>query len=289
MGDGLEDPKTTYDRRASSCVACSAGTLERKFSKQVLGRYEAAFFQCAQCGTLQISDVYWLPEAYGAGARFDLDTGAAQRGLVCALFIRAMRMAGLLPRGAKVVDFGAGSGLCVRLLRDLGFDAYGFDKYTQMPFCRDFRIADLTAEGGLNARLITAFEVFEHLPDPAATLELLARNLGPGGAILLATSLYDPAAHGPDWEYLNPQHGQHINFFSRTGLSRLAGRVKTKVVCLPFNFYLVAPESAGVGAFRRLMLFIFSAAMFMACRLGGLCRFKYANLDNRALSDRMRE
>jgi Methyltransferase domain len=63
------------------------------------------------------------------------------------------------------LDFGGGDGLLCRLLRDRGIAAETMDEYADPAYARGH-------QGDLSKKydLITASEVFEHLPDPAATL-----------------------------------------------------------------------------------------------------------------------
>lgn len=270
--------------RQKCCVACGGESIHKEFSKLVLKSYQADYFECTRCGTLQIANVHWLDEAYG-NAAVDIDTGAAQRSVMCSLLVRSLRLAGLVKRSAMSIDFGAGSGLLVRLLRDQGLDAHGFDKFTEMALCRQFRIEELPADGGLAAELITAFEVFEHVLSPADTLGLLRRNLSPRGMVLLTTGLYDSREHGPDWDYLSPQHGQHINFFSRQGLTILAEAFGLKALFLPFGFHLLLPPDTTVGFVRRTMIGLLAAAQFAVARTLGLCNFRHALRDNQALAE----
>lgn len=273
----------TYDRQAEACVACGERSLHTRFTKLVLGKYQADYCECLACGTLQIMNVHWLAESYG-DPELDLDAGAAQRCVVCSLFLRALVRGGLLKDRAKIVDFGSGSGLFVRLLRDQGLNARGYDKYTDQWLCRDFRVPELSAESRLDADLVTAIEVFEHLPEPGTTLDTIVQNLSPDGAILLATSLYDRDRHGAGWDYLNPEHGQHINFFSRKGLSTLAQAHGLQAVFLPFGFHFLVRPGKQIGALRRMIVGMRSALYFSLARLVGMCNFVHAGQDKQMLA-----
>jgi hypothetical protein len=197
-----------------------------------------------------------------------------------------LQRSGLLAGGAKAIDFGAGSGLLVRLLRDQGFDALGYDKFTEMALCRGFHIADLSTQEDFKAGMVTAVEVFEHVPCPYETVRLLRRNLAPGGMILLTTRLYDPRHCDSQWDYLSPENGQHINFFSRRGLEMLAGRFEMKAIFLPFGFHILASCDTRVGTVKRSMIGLLATAYFVLARLVGLCDFRYCQRDNQALAQR---
>lgn len=118
----------------------------------------------------------------------------------------------LLPKNgaARVLDFGGGAGGLARLLRERGIDATSYD-----PFSSSERPAG-------KFDLITCVEVFEHSPDPTATMAEVASFLAPGGAILLGVSL-QPAnigQIGPSWWYCAPRNG-HCSTYSLKTLALL--------------------------------------------------------------------
>ncbi len=203
-----------------------------------------------------------------------------------ALFIRAMRQAGILKREARIVDFGGGSGLLVRLLRDQGLDAWGYDKFSPMPLCRGFCVKDDIASGKLAADLITSFEVFEHLLQPRETTATLASNLSPGGMILVTTRLYDEKRHDAYWDYLSPEVGQHINFFSASGMNLLAKPMKMKPIFLPSSYHLLVSEDHRLSKFRRVLLLALARGHHAFARAMGLCRFECCERDSRMLAQK---
>jgi 2-polyprenyl-3-methyl-5-hydroxy-6-metoxy-1,4-benzoquinol methylase len=74
--------------------------------------------------------------------------------------------------------------------------------------------------------LITAFEVFEHVPDVDMLMSDLRALLAPGGIVLFSTLLSDGQIlqnRRLDWWYASPRNG-HISLFSRASLVLLAKR-----------------------------------------------------------------
>lgn len=115
------------------------------------------------------------------------------------------------------LDYGGGSGLLSAWLRDKGWDSRSYDPFVQ----RDARISDL---GTFD--LVTAFEVFEHVPDIDELFANLLQLMKPDGLLLFSTMLSDgEIARGKPltWWYAAPRNG-HISLFSgkslRTSLNR---------------------------------------------------------------------
>lgn len=113
------------------------------------------------------------------------------------------------------LDYGGGNGMLSRLLREAKWDSSTYDPFVD----KERPVASL---GKFN--LITAFEVFEHVPDVQALMADLRTLLSPGGLILFSTLLSDgniDAQQRLNWWYASPRNG-HISLFSRKSLGILA-------------------------------------------------------------------
>jgi len=225
----------------SAGIACRlcGGTASFAFSKLVLERLDVAYFRCDGCGSLQTEPPYWLGDAYaedageGTNNLADLDTGAAQRNLLTSAGVLVTaQLLGL----RNTVDVGGGDGLLCRLLRDYGLNAYVSDRYAQATYARGFTDPDFATPD-----LVTAFEVMEHLADPATDLgTIFDRN---ASAVLVSTDIYD--GYGADWPYLTPQTGQHVFFYSRRGFQVIAERFGYHVLHAGFFTLFYKPKLAG--------------------------------------------
>lgn len=115
----------------------------------------------------------------------------------------------------KHLDYGGGSGLLSKLLSQLNWQSTSGDPFMD-------RQLDMAQLGKFD--LITAFEVFEHVPDVQQLMSNLHSLLAPNGIVLFSTSLSDGNIHPKkrlDWWYASPRNG-HISLFSMQSLAILA-------------------------------------------------------------------
>lgn len=225
-----------------ACKICGAATAH--FGQQrILGKFLAEYRRCGRCGYVFISEPHWLEEAYST-AIAALDTGIVTRNLWLADVTSAL-LALALRNVRRALDFGGGTGLLVRLMRDRGHDFSWHDAYSPNLLARGFE-----ADPGSQFDLVTAFELVEHLPEPVATVERL-RALAP--IILISTQLLPPDARTlDDWWYYAPESGQHIGFFTQASLAILAERVGLRLSTNRQNLHVLAPEAVSQGLLRAL-------------------------------------
>jgi len=194
---------------SSQCRLCASTTIPR-FDLKILGKYQVAFFECSNCGALQTEQPYWLDEAYGDKNLSNLDTGAARRNIhnmaACYAISKLFHL-------HHVIDIGGGDGLLCRMLRDLGINCYVKDKYATPIYAQGFTEQDFEQPD-----LVIGFEVIEHFANPQADLENLFHYQAK--AILLSTGIY--THQGKEWNYICPESGQHVFFYSPKSLEWLA-------------------------------------------------------------------
>lgn len=119
------------------------------------------------------------------------------------------------------MDFGGGDGLVCRLLRDLGFDAYDYDKYALNFYAHGY-VADLAERYDI----VTCFEVWEHLPRPREEFERLFSKRP--FLLIGSTDMYHH--QGAEWAYLGPEQGGHVFFYSEKAMKHLATQFGYDVV-----------------------------------------------------------
>lgn len=120
-------------------------------------------------------------------------------------------------RPVRHLDYGGGAGRLGELLRAAGWDSTSCDPFFAGP-------GQVEPEG--RYPLITCFEVFEHVPDPAQLAERLDGLLAPDGLILASTLVSDGQVlpgRPLTWWYAAPRNG-HVSLFSARSLGLLAAR-----------------------------------------------------------------
>ncbi|MGO8737697.1 class I SAM-dependent methyltransferase [Rhodoblastus sp.] len=112
--------------------------------------------------------------------------------------------------GARVLDYGGGSGVLSKLLREVNIDAVSYDPFSS---------PDLP---GGEFDIIVCVEVLEHSPEPARVIQDMVRFLAQGGCIILGISLHPQNIKqlGPAWWYCAPRNG-HCSTFSASTLATL--------------------------------------------------------------------
>lgn len=111
------------------------------------------------------------------------------------------------------IDYGAGDGQLTRCLRCEGFKSTAWEPLDET----------LALDGDDRFNLVTAFEVFEHCPDPRKLRDDLIRLLSPDGVIVFSTLTSDacgPRFHPADWWYAAPRNG-HVALYTKIALRNL--------------------------------------------------------------------
>jgi hypothetical protein len=201
------------------CPICS-NRMTDSFKAKVLNKYDALYNVCRTCGFLCADKPYWLEEAYDH-AIADADTGLVMRNLSLAFQIAGALYWSMGERGAgRFLDTAGGYGMLTRLMRDFGFDFHWYDEQCENKLAPGFSFRDESKP----YKAVTAMEVFEHLTDPKSFVE---KTLTMAGAetLIFTTVLYAGAPPPASWWYYSFATGQHIGFFRRDTLQRLAAEL----------------------------------------------------------------
>ena len=215
--------------------------------------------ECAVCGLIfqsEILNAELMGKLYGSWIdpdkvfRLECEESGYQRSAAHAREIeRLLALLGKAPSSLRLLDFGMGWGQWARMAKAFGCDCYGFELCSR-------RIEVAQAEG---IKVITWDEiplqqfdfvnteqVFEHVPDPMATMLHLKKSLKPGGLLKISV----PSAHNmgrrlqrmdwkaPKWSRysLNPVAPlEHINFFRNSSLLKMAERAEMMPIKAPLQ------------------------------------------------------
>lgn len=189
------------------------------FKETVLGKYDVSYFHCSDCGFLRTEEPYWLDEAY-TRAIAAADTGLLERNFAFSRKLAAILHLCFDARGA-FIDVAGGYGVLTRLMRDIGFDFYWEDKYCENLLAAGFEAdkAETPVQG------LTAFEVLEHVPDPVEFLSGLMHRFGTRNLIFSTETYPGPTPPDKRWWYYAFRTGQHIAFYRRQTLLKIAQRL----------------------------------------------------------------
>ncbi len=181
-----------------------------------------AVWRCRSCKSIHARDEVDLDSYYRSypfhGQKLDGGTRLVFKNIL------KRAKAGGLTRSDSIIDYGCGSGILVEYLRERGYvDTVGFDAFS-----------DKFDDAALLERkydCVIAQDLVEHVDDPRATFELLARLTKPGGTVSVGTAnalgidlnLLKRNAH-----YLHQPYHRHL--FSKQALLRLAKDVGWELV-----------------------------------------------------------
>ncbi|RPI57166.1 MAG: methyltransferase domain-containing protein [Acidobacteria bacterium] len=140
----------------------------------------------------------------------------------------------MIDKGCHLLEFGAGTGSLVRMLRAAGFAHITAADILPRPndldgvswIQRDLNEPLPAPDGAYDA--VVSTEVIEHLENPRAVFRELGRVLRPGGHLLLTTpnqesvrSLLSLVVRGHYVDFLDSSYPAHISAVLRMDLSRM--------------------------------------------------------------------
>jgi hypothetical protein len=193
-----------------------------KFDAKILDKHNIKYYLCPNCNLLQTEEPYWLEEAYSDSIN-DTDVGLLDRNIQFAEKVKVL-IYYLFKRNGKFLDYAGGYGIFTRLMRDIGFDFYWNDPYTENLFAKGFEYDS----HNFNIELITTFESFEHFVNP---LEEIKKITEISKNIIFSTTMVPHQIPMPnDWWYYGLEHGQHVSLYSKRTLIFIAKK-------LGLNFY----------------------------------------------------
>lgn len=220
----------------NTCHICGCNDCEAVFqvtdnNQGVPGKWR--ILVCAECGLGVLDPMpgnpeiasYYLDNFYASDGRRFNPSVEKFRGIVAGLRGKALRR--LMPKGGKLLDFGAGSGHFGSAMAKAGWNVTSIDLATHVNDQEGVHftmLGDRTYLDFPDASFdaVTLWYVIEHLRNPRLVLKDLKRVLKPGGILLLAQQnfeSYQSRFFKECWLILDPP--RHLYQFSPKNLIHL--------------------------------------------------------------------
>jgi hypothetical protein len=135
------------------------------FTHLILGQYDGHYYYDQQTGYIFVKEPHWFERAYSE-AISSMDTGILARNISNIHIISECLTENGHHSINNGVDLGAGCGIFVRGMRDIGVEFFWSDKYADNILAKGFE-----AQKGSQYSIAVAFEVLEHLPNPILFLQ----------------------------------------------------------------------------------------------------------------------
>jgi len=224
------------------CNICSS-SVSVMATARILKRYDIQYYACDNCKFIQTEVPYWLSEAYSEVIGKS-DIGLVGRNIALSK-ITTLVIALFFDPDSRFLDYGGGNGMFVRLMRDKGLNFYWRDKYAENAFATGFEYTP-----GDHYELVTAFEVFEHLPNP---LDEISEMLKLSDNILFSTLLLPKTPPLPqEWWYYSLDGGQHVSFYALESLHKIADKFKVSVYTNGLSLHLFTRKKISKKVFTIL-------------------------------------
>jgi SAM-dependent methyltransferase len=228
-----------YDNETRACPACASPRITLldvfKIPRDRRGRRLAFLAGCRECGVLFVNP---LPSADELNERY-----APQGAWAETRKVRAARPPAQTPSrdprdvlldalepyvpvhrpppGARVIDFGCGEGKFLDRLQDAGWETFGIEPSTSVPFRRHRRLDQPPQDASFDFAIL--HHVLEHVTNPLHVLRQLAGALRDGGVLFVGVPSLDTLPVHGDFKYCVDGRN-HLLSYSRSCLSGLLAR-----------------------------------------------------------------
>lgn len=216
-----EEFRTFFDQ-CPMCADCRIAPL-RGFEQQHL-------YQCTNCTLVFDKRRPSDQELYDYYRRYSYGTLKPCPAATTASFHRLLSTFERFRRSGRILDIGCGQGDFLEIARQRGWHEQG-SEYSEaaVALCRsrglkvvhgDLALSDF---GDQVFDVITAFEVIEHVNDPATLMAHVRRLLRPGGLLYITTPNFDSVLrHLEKSEFRMICYPEHLCFYTRRSLRYLA-------------------------------------------------------------------
>jgi SAM-dependent methyltransferase len=234
MQDVVDTHRSEVSLAAPACPACGRMTPHRR----LYAKNGCEILRCDSCGigrteTRDFDPSAYYTDDYFAGAH--ADGYADYRGAEPVLRREFAREVDFIRRhvpSGRLLDVGCAYGFFLQEAKrhfavagiEIAAEAAAHARANGLNVLTGVATPDMMARLG-TFDVIVMLDVIEHVPDPHETIALCAQHLAPGGIMVLTTGDFgSPVARltGASWRLMTPP--QHLWFFTRESMARLAGR-----------------------------------------------------------------
>lgn len=216
------------------CLNCKSAE-HRIFVKaaDIAGK-QHIFLKCSGCGLVflwpqpdeSMLESMYGPEYYGEDQEEKFRNGLIVKGINYFAVRRARRFAMHIERGARVMDVGCGNGRFLEHLSEMKmqFELNGIEIQPKAALRASSRlrerawihtVTDIEKFFGKQSfNAVSYIHVFEHLPDPAGTMDQMSEIIRPGGTVMIVIpniASLQAKEYKHKWFHLDPP--RHLHFY----------------------------------------------------------------------------
>ncbi len=261
----LQDQGRKTLKASAGCPICG-GKMNYRYT---ISRFSPAFDieRCVECGLERqvsmpekIEDLY-TEDYYSGKSEYGYKDERKQETFERYVWrARLRRIREFVPAPADFLDVGCAYGGLALEAQAMGYRSQGLDISEHA--VREASARGLEAHKGRitdgifrssSVDVVTLIEVIEHLEDPRAAVQELARIMRPGGLAVIQTANFagrQAVTQGSAYHYYLPGH---LHYFSRANLTRLLGEEGfSRVVFFPgVEFGLLPKILKSRGSFKK--------------------------------------
>jgi len=126
--------------------------------------------------------------------------------------------------------------MLVRMMRDLGYDFFWYDK-----FCENLFAIGFEAKEKEKYKLVTAFELFEHFVEPIVEIQNILEFAEPD-FLVFSTVIFKETIPDKNWWYYSFESGQHISLYNKNTLKFIANKFNYTLLTNNNNLHVFSRE-----------------------------------------------
>lgn len=215
----------------STCKLCNSTNTDAPIvlREMMFGtRKEFEYFRCANCDTLQISQIpddlsQYYPDNYYSFSPKRPSLKQRLRRMINGVDMPPWAK-GIDPK-SSVLDVGCGSGAFLHDMKQWGFrDLAGYNPFCSPTNKGGIRITNIRPVGE-TFDVVMMHHALEHVPDPAASLRDASEWLSPGGKLIIRIPVRQGWAwreYGTNWAHLDPP--RHLYHWTVNGFCDFAAK-----------------------------------------------------------------